>query len=453
MPSTATAPESKQKETPSVNAPLPPGSLGLPGLGETLAFAANGFAFVDDRVAKYGPIFKTRVLGRDTIVISGPEAARAFLDPELCLRGKPLPNVRTLFGGPSLPMLDGKTHRARKTLVLEGFTNEALREFLPPMQRMIESAVDDWTKRGEFRWLDELMNLAMEVIFANVTSTSPGPRLDAVRADYRMLQLAFGALPINFPGTAFHRALKARDRILDFYRELVTEHRRAPNGDGLSRILGAKTSEGVRIANEEAVLELHHIIVAGFIIFCEFADSVRHLTQAPAVRDALTREIRTQLPSGALSIEAIERLPILNRVIMETKRLCHILPVIFGAAKRTFTFNGYTVPEGWMLLWGLRSSHLDPKIYREPHRFDPDRFAPPRAEHELHEHAFVPHGPGPQLGHKCPGTDYATLFMKAFLVCVLRRHHWELPAQNFDYSFKITPPEPKDGLRARLVVG
>ncbi len=55
---------------------LPPGSGGLPVLGETLAFARNPFAFIDERLAKYGPIFRSNILFKNTVVITGPEAPR-----------------------------------------------------------------------------------------------------------------------------------------------------------------------------------------------------------------------------------------------------------------------------------------------------------------------------------------------------------------------------------------
>jgi cytochrome P450 len=428
---------------------LPPGKMGLPWIGETLAFAANGFAFVDDRVARFGPVFKTRLLGRDTVVLSGAQGCQTFLDPELCLRGRPLPNIRALFGGFSLPMLDGKEHLARKTAVLEGFTRPLLQAYLPAMQTMIEASVARWAERRELDLLDELKRLAMEVIFTNVVSVGPGPKLDAVRADYRTLQQAFGALPLRLPGTAFSRALAARDRILDFYAEQIARHRRESLSDGLSHILNAHGPQGEPITDEQAKLELHHIIVAGFIIFCEFADSLMHLEGAPNVKLRLSEEVR-RAPRGPFSLEQLDKMTYLTQVVMEVKRLCQILPVIFGCARKTFTVQGYTVPEGWMLLWGLRSTHLDPAVYRDPRRFDPDRFSKERAEHRSHEFAFVPHGGGPATGHKCPGTDYATYFMKAFLVSFLRHYDWRLSSSKMEYGYRITPPEPKGGLSAKV---
>ncbi|HXU60388.1 MAG TPA: cytochrome P450, partial [Polyangia bacterium] len=83
----------------SDRAPLPPGTTGLPYLGEVNTFLADGFAFVEERVRKYGPVFKTKILGRPTAVIVGPDAAGQFIDETKVQRsGAMLPHVQTLFG-------------------------------------------------------------------------------------------------------------------------------------------------------------------------------------------------------------------------------------------------------------------------------------------------------------------------------------------------------------------
>src|SRR6266498_2232980 len=157
-------------------APLPPGRGGLPLLGETLAFAKNPFRFLDERLAAHGRIFRTNVLGRKTVVIASPEAAGRFIDGSVVMReGSMPPHVQELFGGRSLPLLDGDVHAARKNVVLQAFTREAMAAYLP----------------------------------------------------------------INLPGTPYRKALKARDRILAVLRRIVRERRAAPADDGLSRILAA----------------------------------------------------------------------------------------------------------------------------------------------------------------------------------------------------------------------
>src|SRR5258707_9294641 len=87
----------------------------------------------------------------------------------------------------------------------------------------------------------------------------------ALRRDYEVVLGGFATLPINVPGTRYNKALKARDRIMDFFRDTVRARRKAPTGDGLSRILAA----GAAMSDEDVALELHHIVIAGFIVFGE----------------------------------------------------------------------------------------------------------------------------------------------------------------------------------------
>src|SRR5712691_6184399 len=106
---------------------LPPGRDGMPLLGETLSFARNPFRFIEERLATHGRIFRSNVLGRKTVVIAGADAAGQFIDPSNVMReGSMPPHVQELFGGRSLPLLDGDVHRARKSLVMQAFTRAAL---------------------------------------------------------------------------------------------------------------------------------------------------------------------------------------------------------------------------------------------------------------------------------------------------------------------------------------
>jgi cytochrome P450 len=139
----------------------------------------------------------------------------------------------------------------------------------------------------------------------------------------------------------------------------------------------------------------------------------------------------------------------LQAISMEIRRLSPVVYVFFGKARETFEFEGFTVPKGWAVLWGHRSSHIRPEIYSDPEAFDPARFSPARAEHQRHEYAYVPNGAGPPTGHKCAGYEFAPVFLQVFLVELYRSHDVTLAQpQNLDLDWSRVPPEPKDGLRA-----
>ena len=435
----------------SIESPLPPGQDGLPLLGETLTFARNPFRFIEERLARHGRIFRSNVLGRKTAVVSGPEAAGHFIDPNVIMReGAMPPHVQEIFGGRSLPLLDGEVHSTRKKLVNQAFNRAAMAAYLPIIEQTVERAFRAWPAAGEMRWLDELKRLSIEVICTTVMGMPPGNEMDRLRKDYGTLTDGFATLPINIPGTRYRKALQARDRILDVLRRLVRERRQTPTDDGLSRMLAAAVSSGATLSDDDAALELHHIVIAGFIVYAELGSIVQQLTAHPAVRERLAAEVAAKAPSGPLSLETLMAMPYLLDVVNEVKRLCPIVAAVFGKTKAPLEFDGVSVPAGWMVMWAVTPSHIAQSHYTNPTAFDPDRFSPERAEEKRHEHAFSPQGAGPATGHRCPGLDFATYFMEIFTVVLLRGYTWQIPPQNFEMDYSKTPPEPKDALRARV---
>jgi cytochrome P450 len=435
-------------------APLPPGRRGIPYLGEVTAFLKDGFGFVEQRTRRHGPVFRTKIMGRPTVVICGPDASGQFIDQTLIQRdGAMLPHIQTLFGGRALPVLDGDEHRERKAFVMAAFTREALSGYLPEMQRLVRTALESWAAEPELRWLDGFKRLALETICTTILGLPDGPTFEAVARDYEIVGGGFSSLPIALPGTGFTKAKQALSRILAIYEQNIHEHQANPRQDGLSRILAAHSvKDGRAIRVDEARIELHHIVVAGLIVWAWFVTAVVELDRHPAVRERLRREV-SALPPGPLTVEALMAAPFLRQVSMEIRRLSPVVHVFFGKARTTFEFGGYRIPEGWMVLWGIRSSHLWPQVYPDPERFDPERFSPERHEDGKHEHAFVPNGAGnPMTGHKCAGYEFAPLMLQTFLVELLRGGlRWSFtPGQDLSLDYSLIPPAPRDGLRARL---
>ena len=112
-------------------APLPPGKLGLPWIGETLGIARNNHGFYEDRFKKYGPIFKTRLFGLNFVVVSGPAAFHEFAISPAIERGGTDPiSVEQIFLH-SLALEDGTEHHSRKDVMLYAVrTREAMGAYL-----------------------------------------------------------------------------------------------------------------------------------------------------------------------------------------------------------------------------------------------------------------------------------------------------------------------------------
>ena len=430
---------------------LPPGRMGPPLLGETPVFLRNVFRFLEERQSRHGNVFKSRVLGRRIVFLAGTEGAEAFYDSANISRANahPYPFV-DLFGGVNMEMYDGPRHLALKSMALTAFDLGAITGYLPDMQRLIEAHLSRMAEAVEVSATAELRRLAIDAISRNVMGLVPGPATDAVAQDYAAVLKGLLSFPLAIPGTPYGRARAARNRLFERIRGVIAERRARPGDDGLSRILGAKAADGRVYTEDEAALEVHHIIIAGFIVYALMAEAVRRLAEQPALRARCAREIREHAPAGALTMDALAKLRLTTTVILEAKRFAPLVPLAFGSARRTFTCGGYTVPEGWTVYLALSLINRDAMIYQDPARFDPDRFGPGRAEHRKHPMAFIPQGAEPPTGHRCLGLDYSTILATAFVTLLVRSYDWELPSQNLEYDWQRVPPEPKDGLRVRI---
>ena len=430
---------------------VPPGNLGLPLVGETLAFVRNPYRFLEDRHRRYGNVFKSNVVGRKVVFLAGSEGADSFYDGANIGRSNAHPFLLVdMFGGVNMEMYDGPRHFALKSIALGAFDQEALTGYLPDMQHLVESTLVRLARAEEFSATAELRRLAIEAICWNVMGLPPGPETEAMTRDYGTLLAGLSSVPVAIPGTPYGRARAARDRLLARIRGVVEERRASPGSDGLSRMLTATAADGRTYTDDEEILEAHHIVVAGFIVFALMAEVIRRLAQQPELRRRCADEIREHAPAGPLTMEALGRLRTSTNVVLETKRSVPLVPLAFGRARRAFTCGRFEVPDGWTVYLALHLNNRDPAVYAEPERFDPDRFDPPRAEHLKYPMAFIPQGAEPPTGHRCLGLDYSTFLVLAFLTVLVRGYRWELPPQDLGYDWKKRPPEPRDGLRVRL---
>jgi cytochrome P450 len=203
------------------------------------------------------------------------------------------------------------------------------------------------------------------------------------------------------------------------------------------------------MTDRQAQLEVHHFVIAGFIVYLLMGEVLRRLAEQPGLRARCTEEIRRATTAG-LTLDALSNLPTCTDVVREAKRIVPLVPLAFGRARRTFRCGGFDVPEGWTVYLALHLNNHDARVFHDPGVFDPDRFSPSRAEDRRHPMAFIPQGAGPPTGHQCLGLTYSTLLVLAFMSRLLGHYTWALPAQNLEPDPRKIPPEPHDGLRVRL---
>ena len=186
--------------------------------------------------------------------VAGADAAGRFIDSNVVMReGSMPPHVQIVRRPAAFPCSTARSI-ARASPRYAGLHAHPLAAYLPVIQTTVERYFEQWSKAGEIGWLDEMKRLAIEVICETVIGIKPGQEVDRLRRDYGMLTAGFATLPINIPGTRYHKALRARDRILDVLRACVRDRRKSPKDDGVA---DSGRGHGLRhpLSDEDGALE------------------------------------------------------------------------------------------------------------------------------------------------------------------------------------------------------
>ena len=105
-----------KSQTKNVPKNVPKGSLGYPIIGETLSFLKaqrqdKGSVWLEERISKYGPIFKTSLMGFPTVFVIGQEGNKFVLGSpdDLLSSKKPLTLTLRKILGRRMPFCLGYT--------------------------------------------------------------------------------------------------------------------------------------------------------------------------------------------------------------------------------------------------------------------------------------------------------------------------------------------------------
>ncbi|MCF2147058.1 cytochrome P450 [Desmonostoc muscorum LEGE 12446] len=429
---------------------IPPGSFGLPVLGETLSFVLDP-DFGKKRYRQYGSIFKTHILGRPTVVMVGPEALEFVLSSHMenfsWREGWPA-NFKILLGE-SLFLQDGEEHRRNRRLMMPALHGPALANYVATMEDITRSYLQKWEKQQEFTWFQEFKQLTFDIASQLLLGTPPGA--EGVRLSKLFANLTNGLFAINtlpLPFTTFGKALAARNQVLEQITQIVRERQQNPTKDALSLLIQARDEDGNSLSEKELVAQALLLLFAGHETTTSMLTWLCvELARHPEVLEK-AREEQLQLANkGDLDLEQLGKMPYLEQVLWEVERLYQSVGGGFRGVIKDFEFKGFHVPAGWQLYYSIRTTHQIEEIYSQPERFDPERFSPQRQEHKKYPFSLVGFGGGPRV---CIGIAFAKMEMKIVASHLLRNYHWEiLPNQNLD-SVQLPTNHPKDGLRVRF---
>ena len=246
------------------------------------------------------------------------------------------------------------------------------------------------------------------------------------------------------PPFKWWRGLQARQVLESYFTERVKERREAGGTDMLTVLCHTTDEDGNSFTDADIVNHMIFLMMAAHDTSTSTLTTMANQLAANQDWQDRCRDESARLGDGPLDIDALEKLETLDLVINESLRMVTPLPFNIRQAVRDTELLGYFIPAGTNVnLWpGL--NHRLPELWTDPEKFDPDRFAEPRAEHKRHRYAFAPFGGG---AHKCIGMVFGQLEIKTVMHRLLRKYRLELPHPGYRARYDYAGmPVPIDGM-------
>ena len=139
-------------------------------------------------------------------------------------------------------------------------------------------------------------------------------------------------------------------------------------------------------------------------------------SRAPEWEARMLEEIRQVVPSGPVTGEHIDKLVTVQQVLTKSMRLFPPLPVMSRYAAEDVELAGEYIKAGTLIGLPIYVIHRHRKLWDDPDRFDPSRFAPGR-DLGYSRYQFMPFGVGPRI---CIGAAFALIEATAMLATLVR---------------------------------
>ncbi|WVZ56524.1 hypothetical protein U9M48_007040 [Paspalum notatum var. saurae] len=408
---------------------LPPGHMGLPFVGESLAllwyfkFARRPDGFVHAKRRRYAGegdagLYRTHLFGSPTVLVCSPAANKFVLQSSQDgTFGVSWP-APELVGVSSVINVEGSQHARLRGFILAAINHpSSLRTIAEVIQPRIMAALRSWADKGSVTAATEIKKVMFDNICKTFVSMDPSPLTDTIARWFAGLIAGFRAFPLDFPGTAFRHARACRKKLDAAFMEELQRRKKGldVHNDLMSGLMQMTDDQGKKLNDDEVVHNIVTLVFAGF--------------------ESTSNNIMWAVYHLAKSPHALHKLREENMAVSRTRNGGFITLDDIPSMKYTAKVR-YTIPKGWRVVVWLRSLHTDANYYDDPLSFNPDRWDnPPKPG------TYQVFGGGPRI---CAGNMLARLQLTIMLHHLAVGYKWELLNPNAEVTYS-PHAKPVDG--------
>lgn len=433
-----------------------PGPTPLPFIGnmfDVVRYKGLLHLQIDDYYKKYGKVFGMFFFGRTpSLVVADLEMVKqvyvkdfhAFRDrPVLIKTPEPFDKM--------MGNLEGEEWRRIRNTLTPTFSAHKMKQMVPLMNTACDTLMEklEEISRTEesFDIVNYLQGVTMDVILrcafgiqADPQNNPDEPAISAARrvvngsALQRTAVSILSLLPFGSKIAELFPSLLIRDfyDLMVISEQIIAAKKSAGSSssrkDFLDLMLMAAQDENLpeakRLSDSEVLAQSFLFLLAGYETSSNTLGFVSYLLATnPDVQEKLQKDIdsvwddENKMPS----YETVNELPYLDMVISETLRLYPPAVATLRLCTEDCMLKHLKVPKGLAVMIPIYSIHMDPTIWPNPDKFDPERFTP-EAKQSRDPYAYMPFGHGP---HNCIGMRFAQMEMKLVLARILKKYSFQ----------------------------
>jgi cytochrome P450 len=407
------------------------------------------------------------------VVLRGPPAIVWVTDPALvknvlvdhCEDFPQDPLLRRVLGGlfgNSILTSEGRDWRWQHQTVAPLFRPSEIIRYVPAMAAGAESAIKGWSAvpPGSIHPIDADMLRATYHVLSSTLLPDGGLIAETMKrgtADY-MKGIAWSTayavlnLPVWLPRPGRRRMRFWETRLRAVVADVIHARHSLPDDrdDLFTRLLRAVDPETSQTMPEERLVDnlLTFLLAGHHTIAMSLTWTLYLLSRAPEWEARVLEEIRRVVPCGPVTGEHIARLVTVQQVLKESMRLYPPLPMMTRYTAKDVELAGESIKAGTLIGLPIYAIHRHCKLWDDPDRFDPSRFALER-EARYSRYQFMPFGAGPRV---CIGAAFALIEATAMLAMLVRAARFESPPGPEPIPVSRVVLRPKDGMPLRVMM-
>ena len=340
----------------------------------------------------------------------------------------------------TMPGMDGAEHYRMRKALQGAYSRAALGRNLPELIHQCRLSLRRWNEGDVLRVGPTFKNHVSSQISHLVIGVDCSHYVDELlEYEHRALVTQVqGALPKFMLRTP--KMKRYAKRVRELQEAVIASHtpaqRRGKPPDIADAILELHKNDPQFLPETDITFPFVAAMVASIYLGSGLAFAVYSMIRHPDLHAKVQREAELLFGNGRepqaedFSHDSID---VTVRLCMESARLYPVIPWQLRTVMNECIVSGYEIPTKTMLLICQTASHYAEDLFKDPLKFDIDRYLPDRGEHTT-PGAYAPYGLGT---HTCLGNRWVELQMAVNILLIA--YHLKLEVTPADYKLAFNP--------------